>query len=231
MKRPLTLGFTAWSLMAGALLANGFYIPVQAPEATGRGNAWLATANSAAAVYYNAAGLTQLGSPDLVVGGYTVRLGIEAETSFGDFDNNASWALLPQIYGAVPLTDKLVAGFGINTPFGLSTDWGGNTPFRQLAMETELTYVTGWVVLGYKVTDTLSLGGGFGVHHADIRLKQGITFGGTDTFEFNGDSEALSWTVSALWKPVEKHSVGLVYRSKAEFTLDGGARNSYSQRQ
>lgn len=227
MKRPHLIVFSAWSLAVLPVFGNGFYVPVQAPEATGRGNAWLATADSASAVYYNAAGLTQLGSPDLVVGAYSVRLGIEAETAAGDFENDASWTVLPQIYGAVPINDQLVAGFGINTPFGLATDWDSNTPFRQLAIETELTYATGWAVLGYKVTDTLSVGGGFGVHHADMMLKQGITFGGTDTFEFNGESEALGWTLSTLWKPLEEHSFGLVYRSKADFMLEGDARNSY----
>ncbi len=227
MKTHLTYFMPLWLATALPLCANGFYVPVQAPEATGRGNAWLATADSASAVYYNAAGLTQLASPDLVVGFYTIRLGIEADTARGNYENNASWSLLPQIYGAFPLNDKLVAGFGINTPFGLSTDWGSNTPFRQLAMQTDLKYATGWAVLGYKLTDTLSVGGGFGVHHADMMLKQGISYGGTDTFEFNGNGEALSWTVSALWKPTQEHSFGLVYRSKADFMLEGDAQNSY----
>lgn len=227
MKLSILTTFSVSLLTMPNILGNGFYVPVQDPEATARGNAWLATADTASAVYYNAAGLTQLGSSDLVVGAYLVRLGIDAETASGDFENDASWTALPQIYGAMPINDRLVAGFGINTPFGLATDWGSNTPFRQLAIETELTYATGWVVLGYKATDTLSLGGGFGVHHADLMMKRGITFGGTDTIEFNGDSEALSWTLSALWKPSEQHSFGLVYRSKTDFMLDGDVQNSY----
>lgn len=164
----------------------------------------------------------------MVVGAYAINLGIKAETAGGNYKNDASWSLLPQIYGAMPVNEKLVAGFGLNTPFGLATDWGSNTPFRQLAMSTELNYVTGWFVLAYQATETLSLGGGLGVHYADLSLSQGIfPAPANDAFEFNGDGEALSWTVSALWKPVEQHSVGLVYRSKADFNLTGDARNSY----
>lgn len=216
-----------WFATALPLLADGFYIPVQAPEATGRGNAWLATADTASAVYYNAAGLTQLSTSDLVVGLYSVHLGIEADTQSGDFKNNATWAVVPQIYAAVPINDRLVAGFGLNSPFGLSTDWGSNTPFRQLAIETDLRYVTGWVVLGYKLTDTLSVGGGFGINYADLSMKRGITYGSNDTFEFDGTGEALSWTVSTLWKPTPEHSFGLVYRSRSNFMLDGNTQNSY----
>jgi len=218
-----------WSLPAGTLLGNGFYVPVQAPEATGRGNAWLATADSAAAVYYNAAGLTQLSSPDLVVGAYAVRLGISAETLTGDYDNRASWALLPQIYAAVPINDKLVAGFGVNTPFGLSTDWGNNTQFRQIATETQLTYLTGWAVLGYKLTDTVSIGGGLGLSYADARFRQGISpVPSQDFFEFEGNGEALSWTLSARWQPTADHAFGLVYRSRSTFNLEGDVRNTYA---
>lgn len=228
MKRHFFPLFAVWSLTGGVLLANGFYVPVQAPEATGRGNAWLATADSAAAVYYNAAGLTQLGSPALSVGLYTVRLGIEADTPYGEYSNNASWAVLPQIYGAMPISERLVAGFGINSPFGLATDWGNNTSFRQIATETELNYLTGWAVLGYKVTDTFSLGGGFGLSYADARFRQGISPAPSqDFFEFEGNGEALSWTLSARWQPAEQHSFGVVYRSKSRFQLDGDVRNTY----
>ena len=224
MKRKALLLFSSSALAITPVLGNGFYIPVQAPEATAKGNAWLATANSAAAVYYNAAGLTQLDSPEVILGAYSVMLGIEADTTAGNhYENDSGWALLPQIYAGVPINDKLVAGFGINTPFGLGTDWGSATRFRQIATETELKYVTGWAVLGYKLSDTLSIGGGLGVSHADAMLRQGITFGGTDIFEFRGTDESLSWTLSTLWKPTEQHSFGLVYRSKTDFKLDGEA--------
>ena len=45
-----------------------------------------------------------------------------------------------------------------------------NSQFRLLSTETELEYLTGWFVLGYQVTDTGSVGGGFGVSRADLTL-------------------------------------------------------------
>lgn len=223
MKRKSLCLFSAFAASIAPVFANGFYVPVQAPEATARGNAWLATADSAAAVYYNAAGLTQIDSPEVIVGAYAIMLGMEAELDSGAHekaDNN--WAFLPQIYAAVPINDKLVAGFGVNTPFGLATHWDNTSQFSPLAIDTELTYVTGWAVLGYKLTDTFSVGGGFGVHHANLDFSKTATFL-SDFSKFDGDGEALSWTVSALWKPSEQHSFGLVYRSKTDFNLEGDA--------
>ncbi len=223
MNRKACLLLSATTLSVVPAFSNGFYVPVQAPEATARGNAWLATADSAAAVYYNAAGLTQSESPEVIVGVYSIILGLEAELDSGaNYEADNSWAFLPQIYAAVPINDKLVAGFGLNTPFGLATHWDENSQFSALAVDTELTYATIWMVLGYKLTDCFSIGGGLGVHHADLLQRTGI-FNTPLLSEFNGDDEALSWTVSALWKPTEQHSFGLVYRSKADFLLDGKA--------
>jgi long-chain fatty acid transport protein len=223
MKHKACLLFSATALSVVPAFSNGFYVPVQAPEATARGNAWLATADSAAAVYYNAAGLTQTESPEVIVGAYSIMLGLEAEMDSGEnYEADNSWAFLPQIYAAVPINDKLVVGFGLNTPFGLATDWGSDTQFRYLATETELNYATGWVVLGYKVTDTFSIGGGFGVHYADLKIGQVTNELGPDfSTEFNGDDEALSWTLSTRWQPCEQHAFGLIYRSKTDFELDG----------
>jgi long-chain fatty acid transport protein len=223
MKRHATLLTSVCALAALPAFGNGFYVPVQAPEATGKGNAWMATADTAAAVYYNAAGLTQIDAPEVTVGAYAIILGLEADLDSGAHEKaDNGWAVLPQIYAAVPVNEKLVAGFGINTPFGLATDWDEDSQFRYLATETELTYATGWAVLGYELTDTLSIGGGFGVHHADLNIGQVVNVGGFDfPSEFNGDSEALSWTLSTRWQPHEQHAFGLVYRSKADFNLKG----------
>ena len=223
MKRKTCLVFSACALTVIPAFGDGFYVPVQAPEATGKGNAWLATADSAAAVYYNAAGLTQIDSPEVTVGAYAIMLGLKADLDSGEnqkADND--WAFLPQIYAAVPINDKLVAGFGLNTPFGLATDWADDSQFSAIAVETELTYATLWSVLGYELTDTFSIGGGFGVHHADLRMRRAVAPGVLS--EFEGDSEALSWTISAHWKPTDQHAFGLVYRSKSDFKLDGDAK-------
>jgi long-chain fatty acid transport protein len=227
MKRKACLLFSATALTVAPVFGNGFYIPVQAPEATGKGNAWLATADSPAAVYYNAAGLTQIDSPDVLVGAYAIMLGLEADMDSGANESGDDrWAVVPQIYAAVPLNDKLVAGFGLNTPFGLATDWGESSQFRLLATETELTNLTGWLVLGYELTETLSVGGGLGVHYADLSLSRFATVApGVDLpSNFSGDDESLSWTVSTRWQPTEQHAFGLVYRSKTDFTLEGDFR-------
>ena len=207
----------------GTLKANGFYIPVQDSFATSRGNAFVATADRPSAIYYNPAGLTQLDSVSTHVGLYAVRLGIEADTDFdgGSYENDAEFIPLPQLYVAAPINDRLAAGLGVNAPFGLRTDWGA-TPFGAVATETELVYLTSWGVLAYELSDSLSVGGGIGVTHAEGTLKR-LAAPGAE-FEFEGDDVAVNWIASLLWKPAERHSVGITYRARTELDLQGSAR-------
>ncbi|BDS06033.1 hypothetical protein NT6N_10730 [Oceaniferula spumae] len=221
--RNLVLYTAASVLTQGIAVADGFHLAGQSPEAVGKGNAFVATANTAAAVYYNAAGLTQIDGSSVQVGFYSVMLGIEADVAGGKFDLDREVQFTPQIYSAFRLNEKTVLGLGLNSPFGLATEWDDNTSFRNTATISSLKYATLWAVAGYEVNEQFSIGGGIGIHHADIDLRRGL-FAPGDEFSFKGDDQAVSWTLSALWQPAEKHSFGAVYRSETDFTLEGKSR-------
>ena len=221
MIKQVTALSVASLILQGAVLADGFRLAGQSPEAVGKGNAFVATANTAAAVYYNAAGLSQIDESSVQVGFYAISVDVEARVDGGDFDVDDEVQVVPQIYSAFRLNEKVVLGLGINTPFGLSSDWGDDTSFRTTATRSELEYLTVSAVASYQVNEHLSIGGGVAFNHADIDLRRGIGFLPNDELSFEGDDQAISWTVSVLWQPSEKHSFGAVYRSETDFTLEG----------
>src|ERR1043166_7337703 len=59
-RRPAIWLLTLLVLLPISSFALGFRIPNQDAEATARGNAYVATADNPAALYYNPAGITQL---------------------------------------------------------------------------------------------------------------------------------------------------------------------------
>ena len=224
LSAPLSIALSSL-ILHDLAKANGFYVPVQDPFATARGNAFVASADRPSAIFYNPAGLSQIDSTEVQMGIYGIRLGIEATPNLTgtSVKNDAEFIPIPQIYLAMPLNDRLTLGLGVNSPYGLRTDWGTATPFSAVATETELNYATGWAVLGYEVNDTFSIGGGLGFTYADASLKRLAVpaLGSISTFEFEGDDTALSWIASALWRPNDVHSFGLTYRSKTELDFDG----------
>ncbi len=87
-------------------------------------------------------------------------------------------------------------------------------------------YIRASFVAGYRLSETLSIGGGVSVNYADATLEQGLlpynsVAPTSDYAEFEGNDVAASFIVGMLWQPHERHSFGAVYRSKADFDLEG----------
>jgi long-chain fatty acid transport protein len=211
----------------------GFLIPNQSTEATARGNAWVATADSAAAVHYNPAGLVQLGGQSAEIGVYTIHLGNKVRINGTRYEADREWQAVPHLYYSHAVNEDLVLGFGLNSPFGLGTDWGGDTPFRQLTTNTELTYIRGSAVAAYRVNECWSIGGGLSLNYADATFDRGLApYNPTspvpqkDKLRFEGDDLDFSWIISLLYRPHEQHSFGAVFRSKSEFDLDGNVKST-----
>ena len=204
----------------GPLYGAGFYLPNQDAFATAKGNAFVATADSAAAVFYNPAGLTQLQAPEAQAGVYSIVLGNEANVGGQSFDTNTEFQAVPHFYYAQPVNDRLVAGFGLNSPFGLGTDWGRDTPFSPVVTESRLVYISATAAIGYKITDELSIGASLSGNYADISLEQGLGVPGS-FLRFEGDALGVSGALSVRWQPAEKHAFGLIFATGSTFDLDG----------
>jgi long-chain fatty acid transport protein len=126
----------------------------------------------------------------------------------------------PHIFYGKPFNERVTFGFGLNSPFGLGTDWGRNTNFSPVVTEARLAYISGTSAVAYKVNDQLSLGASVSINHADLSLEQGLGVAGS-FLRFEGSDLAMSGALSARWQPAEKHAFGLIYSSGSKFELDG----------
>jgi long-chain fatty acid transport protein len=213
--------------MPSGLMAAGYYLPNQDTFATARGNAYVATADSASAVFYNPAGMTQLERPELQAGVYSILMGSETNAGGTHSEADSQLQAVPQIYYAQPFNDRLSFGFGLNSPFGLGTDWGDGTPFSPVVTEVSLAYLSATSAVAYKVTDTLSLGASVSLNYADLMLEQGI-FGtpAGNYLRYEGDDYAFSGSLSVRWQPHEQHAFALVYNTESSFDLDGKTQSN-----
>lgn len=209
--------------LAGSLHGAGYYLPNQDTFATGRGNAFVATADNASAIFYNPAGLVQLTEEEILTGLYSISLNNTLETGGESFSDLPRWQFVPHFYYARPVSEDLVLGIGLNSPFGLGSRFGDDTPFRTIGISGLLEYASLTAAAGYQVNDHLSLGVSLSINRADLALEQGQdpTPGATDRFRFEGDSLAPSIAVSALYQPSEKHSFGAIFSLGTESTLEG----------
>lgn len=200
--------------------AAGYYLPNQDAYATAKGNAYVATADSAASVFYNPAGMTQLKEAQAQAGVYSIVLGNSARVGGVETDVKDELQMAPHLYYVSPINDRLAYGFGLNTPFGLGSDWGRGTNFGSVITEARLAYLSATPAIAWEVTDELSIGASISVNYADLTLEQAP--GGPGSYlGFDGDGFGVSGTLSARWQPHEQHAFGLLYSTKSTFDLDG----------
>jgi len=193
--------------------------------ATARGNAFVATADNPSAVYYNPAGITQLR-------GHNTRASVnvfDVQSEFEDrggrnFDSKSKFTLVPGLFYAYsPSNFPLSFGAGYYLPYGLWSEWPDNSPFRTTTTQGELQYHTINGVVAWQATKTLSIAAGPTLNYARTDLRRGIS-APRDEFRFKGDDYDLGVSAGLLWKPFERHSFGVSYRSPTTMTLEGKSR-------
>jgi long-chain fatty acid transport protein len=189
-------------------------LPNQDPEAIARGNAFAATADDPAAIYYNPAGITQLEGENLSTGLYLISAGdkFESSTTGGTASTHSELQPVPQMYFTdSPRDSRFSYGVGVYVPYGLSLDWGPTPPFRDEAIKGNLLYTTINPVAAWRINDQLSIGFGPTINYSKVGFTQGIGLA-PDTFRFSGDDADYSFTGGVLWKPFEMLAFGVNYR-------------------
>ena len=208
------------AIAAGLAPGAGYYLPNQDAFATAKGNAFVATADSAAAVHYNPAGLTQLERPEAQLGFYGIVLGNEANVGGLKYETETEFQVAPHLYYAGPINEDFAWGIGINSPFGLGNDWGHATPFRTVVTEARLAYIATTGAIAYAVTDEFSVGASLSLNYLDLALEQGL--GPFPAYlRFEGDGVSVSAGLSARWQPHEQHAFGLTMSTESSTSLTG----------
>lgn len=153
-------------------------------------------------------------------------------------DDIAGDALIPALYVAVPLGEQVRLGLGINSPFGLKTEYSDEWVGRYHAVDSELRTVNINPALAVKLTDWASVGFGAQIQYADGELSRAVDFGtigavagipgavpaGQDGFvRLQGDDWAYGYNAGLLVEPVKGTRLGLAYRSEINHRLKGDA--------
>jgi long-chain fatty acid transport protein len=145
---------------------------------------------------------------------------------------------LPALYVAVPLTDRLAGGVGINAPFGLKTDYDDGWMGRFQALKSEVTTTNINTALAFKVHDKVSVGVGADFQTIDATLTNAVNYsaavasassgtvvvpGLEGVAKIKGSDTAWGFDVGVLFTPTEQTRIGLSYRSALKYSLTGTA--------
>lgn len=239
-----------FSLIPSLVGAQALRFQPQGVAAAGQGNAFAAQADDPSAIHYNPAALSRLDGVQTSFGimlmGGSIRATSQAGVgTHGDFGGALVFPPPGHTYitaniGALgaPRFSAVTIGVGLNTPFGLKTEYPVNGPFNTAATSAALPLLAIKPTIAYKVTEDLSLGVSADIYtfasflgegHAEQRQVSagGLGIPAGASVELNGSGTGAGVTVSALYTPLKNHeskptlSLGLVYRSQAVLPLSG----------
>jgi len=234
-------------LAAGLILAGcthlahaaGFALIEQ--NASGLGNAYAgaaAVAQDASTIFFNPAGMTMLPDRQLVMAGHLIKPKAEfaGEGEFtasgtpvpGNQGGDAgSWALVPNAYFAFRLTPDVHLGVGLNSPFGLKTEYDPDWVGRYQAIKSEVKTININPSIAYKVSDTLSLGAGLNIQWVEALLTHRQPLPApVPLVTIKGDDYGWGYNLGALWQATPATRIGLSYRSEVDYTLEGTSSTS-----
>lgn len=211
---------------AYGLGSGGFRNEVVDSEAGGKGYSFVAQADGPSAVHYNPAGLTQL-KGDYVSLGYTLeapRFECKSNATGNTVQMQKTVFLVPNFYYVTDLNnERLRFGLAATSPYGLSTDWANDSFAGLNSEESDLEMFNINPAVAYKVNDSLSVAAGvdyFVSHISKHRVIAAALSNGGD-FQLKGNDDGWGYNLGVLFKPSEKHRIGVSYRSEIDLTYVG----------
>ncbi len=229
--------------------ASGFTFFAHGTKAAGMAGAFVAQADDPTAVYYNIGGLAleeKRNAADQEVKERKLTLGTSyfvlneslyqglapgiGEGATGE--QREITEIVPQIYAVLPISPRLRAGFGLDTPFLLETSWddGENFPGRRVANSAQ--------ILAYDVSAAISfqwtprLGVGLGLVYRSAETSVGYRLAGDDPFSgtrvdvadvavSQETTAGVGFYMGVLHKPGPRFSWGATFHSAIDIDFDG----------
>lgn len=238
---------------AGAVQASGYALREQ--SALGQGSSFAgvpARGDDPSMLFFNPASMAWLpGIQTTIVGSLIMphaeldsgsarrAAALGGSTITGSLGGDAaSDALIPATYASIALGADWHIGLAITAPFGLVTKYESDFIGRYHGLTSELRTINITPSVAWRPTETLAIGLGLQIQHADARISNAVDFGavlagrgarvapgsldGRSTL--SGDDLAFGWQFGVQWRPLPGTALGFAFRSAIHHELEGDVR-------
>lgn len=244
LRRRLLASLTFSAALAAPFpaLAGGFYLQEQSPKETGRAlSGGAAAADDPSTIYFNPAAMTELPGIQTSVGGVALMafahqsnrgttrtvpgLPVQVPVSGGDGGQPFESVIpIPSGYVSAQITDRLWLGLGVNAPFGLKLEYDDDFFGRYDSLYTDLKTYNIQPSAAYRVTDTLSIGGGVDIQYVKVTLTNALPqlspLLADGHAKVEGDDWSVGWNAGIFYTTGDTH-FGVHYRSGIKHHLTG----------
>lgn len=208
--------------------ANGVAVNEQSASSMGTAFAGRSSsAQDASTVFGNPAGMSKLHRTQ-ISGGFAL---IDASTEIDNVQSPVTgtnqgdmvpFTAIPFGYYVKPLGNDWHFGLGVYVPFGVISDYEESFQGRYHGLESEVQVVTVQPTLSYQINDRVSVGFGPTVNRIEGTLTRAVAFGPSDAHvDIHGDDVGYGFNVGLLADLSDRVTLGVSYRSKVDYTLEG----------
>jgi long-chain fatty acid transport protein len=212
------------ALAAAPAFASGFGFYEQGAKASGQAGAWVARADDASANWYNPAALVNLTGREVQLGLNYLQPG--NDTTFtptgapvATIDAVSNGVTPAHFYFSQKINDRIAWGVGLNSPFGLETQWDA-PPAVQVASHSELrTYLLN-PNIAFKLGNYLSVGFGVDYIAVEVREFSQEPVPGVASTNLTGEGDAWGYNFALQFK-MKSFSIAGQYRSELRNKIFG----------
>ena len=157
--------------------------------------------------------------------GTIVPVFVTLPTSGMAYDDGGTDNLAPNGYYIMDINDRMRFGLSMTAPFAVSTSYSRNWVGRYHAIDSKLLTVDINPSIAYRINDQLSIGGGVSAQYAEAKLTQALfnplAPANDGNAEVKGDDWGFGFNLGATYEFDPQTRVGLSYRSRVKYTLEG----------
>ncbi|GAB6175309.1 OmpP1/FadL family transporter [Desulfobaculum senezii] len=235
----LILALLCGALLGGTAFASGYGIYEWSTRGNALGGTLIARADDPSAVAYNPAGITQLPGINTMAGLTVIAPNAEVKMASGHGNGkgaDSAWAI-PHAYYTHQLSDTAWFGVGTFSRVGLGTEyvddenWAGRYNCSYAGIKSTSLNPN----LAIKVTDKLSVAAGVEIvflefafdkaEDLDAKVGSSAPDPSSNTTDVKSKTRAQGWApgwnLAMHYKATDWLSLGAVYRSQVDMTVDG----------
>jgi len=223
---------SAW--LCGDAVASGFRNPPEGASALGRAGGRIAFADDASAISANPANLVEIEDRQVLFSLTVPHAEVEYSGISGSGETRSPWKFLPNAFLVWPTSrEGVVGGLGIITPYGQSTEWEKDGPFRYTAPYfVELRMLDFKPTLAFPFGENFSFGIGADLIWSDLDFRQVFPWAGLTgdpltpdgEVKLSGDGYGLGGSAAVTWKITGNQRLALTYRSPVNVEYSGDTK-------
>jgi len=230
MKR-ITFTILLTAALCWVATAGGYQVRLQGQKQTGMGLVGSPLSFGASSIFYNPAGLSFMKTDFSISAGVSAIMSNIAFQKSGTediFRSDNPMSTPFYLYGAGKIGENITLGLGVYTPYGSSTKWEEENedgiPWAGKYIIQDISFFSIFIqpTIAYKINDKISIGAGFIYAYGKVSLSKALNYNEDSKAELEGSTGNIGFNVGLQYRPTEKLSVGIDYRSKIAMKVTDG---------